>query len=201
MFWLYQPRHTAMFSPCFHLSLVFLCQTDTMLITGNRLPLALCLLLLLATVAFATRRPSRRLFGSSKDSKIGPDSSTRHASADEIEMLERYAMLSAIAYCHLDSWNCGDYCSAFPNMTLITTFTTHKAGATGYIARDDSTNSLYIVFRGTYLFSNDVDDMRLNLVDYAYYLGAKVDDGWSTFLCHHYPCSNERFTLLHYIIT
>ncbi|RUS15362.1 Alpha/Beta hydrolase protein [Endogone sp. FLAS-F59071] len=146
-----------------------------MLLTGNRPPLPLALCLLLATVVFAA--PSRRLFGSSKDSWIGPDS-TNHASADKIEELERYAMLSAIAYCQLGTWDCGDYCDAFPNMTLISTFTTLKTGAAGYIARDDSTDSLYIVFRGTYSLSNKFDDITFRLVNYTYYLGAMVHDGF-----------------------
>lgn len=97
--------------------------------------------------------------------------------ATKIPVLESFATLSAISYCDLKGWTCGSYCDEFPNITVVTTFSTAITRTTGYVARDDLNKAIYVSYRGTFYIQNDLFDVLVKLVPYVPVTGAEVHQG------------------------
>ncbi|RUS13440.1 A serine protease triad forms the catalytic Centre of A triacylglycerol lipase [Endogone sp. FLAS-F59071] len=105
-------------------------------------------------------------------------SSRTYVPATEIPVFESFATLSAISYCDLNGWTCGSYCDEFPNMIVVTTFSTDITRTTGYVARDDLNKAIYVSYRGTFYLQNNLFDVLFELVPYLPVTGAMVHQGF-----------------------
>ncbi|RUS33364.1 hypothetical protein BC938DRAFT_472013 [Jimgerdemannia flammicorona] len=143
----------------------------------------LCILLA-ATCTYAV--PSARL---AHDRRAAPqiESNKTLVPASELSPLEDYAKLAAVAYCKLDTWICGSLCNTLQQTTLVMSFSMPGARATGYIARNDVTQSIYVAFRGTFYMANFLQDANLILVPYPSVEGALVRKGCHEYLIHGSP--------------
>ncbi|KAI9029627.1 Lipadyou-2 [Phycomyces nitens] len=102
-----------------------------------------------------------------------------YATAEKIQELKTYNELIASSYCRSvvpgSKWKC-KHCS--PDETLVSTFDSSKHDTNGYIARNDRSKVINLVFRGTSSIPNFIDDFDFSAQDYPPVTGTKIHTGF-----------------------
>ncbi|KAI9029623.1 Alpha/Beta hydrolase protein [Phycomyces nitens] len=102
-----------------------------------------------------------------------------YATAAKVQELKLYTQLAANAYCRAvvpgNKWNC-KHCSQ--DDILVSTFDSSKYDTNGYVARNDKSKVINLVFRGTSSLPNFVADFEFIAQTYPPVSGAKVHTGF-----------------------
>ncbi|KAI7868472.1 Alpha/Beta hydrolase protein [Spinellus fusiger] len=106
-------------------------------------------------------------------------SSLPQATSSKVSSLKTYMQLADSAYCSNvcpnAQWNCKN---CIPNYTLVRSFLIGNLDINGYIARNDQTKEIELVFRGTHSPSNWIADITFQKVPYTPVAGASVHIGF-----------------------
>ncbi|OAD75385.1 hypothetical protein PHYBLDRAFT_89820, partial [Phycomyces blakesleeanus NRRL 1555(-)] len=100
------------------------------------------------------------------------------ATTAKITILKTYFSLSDSAYCDSvtvnGKWTCN---TCLPSYTLVKTFST-SSDVTGYIARNDKTKEIELVYRGSGSIDNWITNLKFVRKDYPPVSGASVHIGF-----------------------
>ncbi|RUS29764.1 Alpha/Beta hydrolase protein [Jimgerdemannia flammicorona] len=112
----------------------------------------------------------------------GPKSFISDGSPDStafVSTLQTYARLASLAYCDFKSaFTCRSYCDMFPGITLIKAFNTPNTTTAGYIARDDSSKTIYLAYRGSQSLMSFIQDSQITYSNYPAAPGTRVHTGF-----------------------